>query len=251
MRSYGGRVFALGEHLRRLRESAAGLGIALPEPSARIGAWVAACVRSARRSDAFVRLVAARLRTGSGVALVLFVRRIAPRAPALYARGVSVRTAATRRGPPRAWEGRVKSNQYAAAVAGLFEGAGSAAGDFEVLFLNAGGFLAEGTISNVAVVKDGAVFTPGAWCGILLGITRQLVAEAADRIGVPFRETVLTRHDLYGADEVFLTTSVAEVVPVVRCDGRAVGGGKPGPVTRRLHAAYRRLVAERCRKGSA
>lgn len=190
-----------------------------------------------------------RLATHDKAALVLFIRAFKSWSPADYRRGVSIRTASVRKNSIRAASALIKSNQYVNSVEGFLErevkGEGARRDPFEILLLSQEGFLTEGTVSNLMLVKEGAIFTPEPSCGILLGVTRQMVREAARAAGISFVETRLTRHDLYTADEAFITTTLSEVMPVTRCDGRAIGTGRAGPVTRHVHSVYRRLAKER------
>jgi branched-chain amino acid aminotransferase len=108
----------------------------------------------------------------------------------------------------------------------------------EILFVNENGILTEGAISNLVIIKDNKVFTPSASCCILKGVTRHLVLEACERLGLDCIETSLTRHDLYCADEAFITMTSQEVTPVAVCDGRLIGNGRPGPLTKRIHKEF-------------
>ena len=112
----------------------------------------------------------------------------------------------------------------------------------EAIMLNAEGFVAECTGDNIFIVRDGHLFTPPLSAGALYGITRQVVMELAARMGLTVAEPNLTRYDLFNADECFLTGTGAEIVPVVKIDGRVIGSGKPGPITRRLVSAYHALT---------
>ena len=243
LRSYGGKILALDLHLARLAESAKGIGRRLPFKLAALAQWVRKSLNDSKMPDAYIRLMASFEPDGPGGILILAMRPFAGPDPALHSKGVRVRTASVRKSSLKAQSPAVKSNQYLGAVMSLLEESPRATDGpyFETLFLGPEGFLAEGRISNVAIVKGGALFTPSGSCGILMGVTRHLVLEAAAAEGIPCRETPLTRHELYTADEAFLTTTLSEVVPIVAADGRRIGSGRPGPLTRRIHGAYRRL----------
>ncbi len=116
------------------------------------------------------------------------------------------------------------------------------AGCEEAIMLNAEGFVAECTGDNIFIVKEGQLWTPPLWAGALYGITRQVVMELAVEAGLKVSETNLTRHELFNADECFVTGSAAELMPVVKIDGRVIGTGKPGPVTARLVEQYHALT---------
>ena len=180
------------------------------------------------------------------------IKRLQPPGTRFYERGVKIRTAATRKNFVRSQDPGIKSNQYVSAIQAFLEEPSH--GDlWETLFLSKEGFLTEGRISNFFIVKDTAqgttLFTPHAACGILKGVTRHFVLEAARRVGLRVRETRLGRHDLYNADEAFLTTTLSEVVPVASADARRIGPGKEGAWTKRIHRAFRGLVREALEKG--
>lgn len=241
MRSYGGRILALGMHVDRLWESAAGLGCAVPWTKPEVRRWIAEALRKARTPDAVIRVLVS-FSGGGPPVMAAFVRAFAGHPAQAYEKGVAVRTASAPKNSPRAQSPQIKSNQYLGAVFSFLEaGRGRF---FEALFLNREGFLTEGTVSNVFIVKNGRLFTPAPSCGILLGVTRHRVLEAARASGLVCEETCLSRHDLYGADEAFLTTTLAEVMPVVRCDARRIGEGRPGVVTRHVHTAFRSRIGD-------
>lgn len=249
MRAYGGVVLGLEQHLRRLRESALSTGFRLSWTPAQIVRWIYRSLEKSRLANAALRLTAIFPDHGSQT-LILFVIPFRSWPPEVYLKGVSIRTAATRKNWGRSASARIKSNQYVNAILAHLERGPSKPNrpvprPFEIVLLDEGGFLAEGTRSNVMIVKERSVFTPSPACGILLGVTRQIVKESASEAGIPFRETCLCRHDLYGADEVFLTSTLSEVIPVTRCDGRKIGGGKPGPVTRSIHKKFRSIAEKR------
>jgi branched-chain amino acid aminotransferase len=114
----------------------------------------------------------------------------------------------------------------------------------EAVFLDALGGVTESTASNVGIVARGEILTPPCWLGLLPGITRDVLFELGAALRIPVREVPLTRHDLYNADEAFLTSTLKEVLPVTRIDGRTVDAGRPGPITRRLHRAFQQLVRQ-------
>ena len=239
MRSYGGRILALDMHVDRLWESAAGIGRAVPWTKRDVRDWITGAARASREPDAMVRVLVSFSETGNTI-LAAFVRPFAGHPARLYRNGVAVRTSSVRKSAPRAQSPQVKSNQVLGAVFSFLETRRSRF--FETLFLNREGFLTEGTVSNFFVAKRGRLFTPAPSCGILLGVTRHRVIKAARASGLACEETILSRHDLYCADEAFLTTTLAEVMPVVRCDARRIGEGRPGPVTRRVHTAFRSRI---------
>jgi branched-chain amino acid aminotransferase len=161
---------------------------------------------------------------------------------------MAVITTATRRNSPAALDPNIKSLNYLNNILAKIEvnRAAKAGGDVPIgegLMLNLEGYVAEATGDNIFVVDSGTLITPPTYVGILEGITRNAVIQLAQGQGIPFAERVFTMTTVYGAEEVFLTGTGAEVIPVVRVDDREVGDGKPGPITRRLIGAFHELVA--------
>ena len=138
------------------------------------------------------------------------------------------------------WNGRVKSCNYLNNVIAKMEA--KAAGVVEALMLDRNGYVVECTADNIFIVKNGVVFTPPCFLGALKGITRDAIIEIAREVGLEVKEEIFTRFEVYAADEVFLTGTAAEAIPVVKVDQRAIGSGRPGPVTRRLVEEFRRRV---------
>lgn len=245
MRIYGGKIFRLADHLRRLDESARTLLLALPYSLAEIEAMLVEAVKRSGRQSGYIRLVVTR-----GVGTLGLDPNKCPRATVfaivdgiqlypeeLYAQGIPIITASTRRTPRSSAEARVKSLNYLNNILAKIEA--QQAGCLEALMLNTEGLVVECTADNVFTVKNGVLRTPSAIHGALEGITRQTVLDCATKLGVKWEETALALFDLYTADECFMTGSGAEVMPVIKVDGRAIGTGKPGPVTQRLLAAFR------------
>ena len=248
MRAYGGRVFRLAEHLERLWHSARAIALEIPVTREALARTVDETVAANGQPDGYVRLVVTR---GAGTLgldpnrtshpqVIVIVDTIALYPREHYERGLRIVTAATQRTHPAALSPRIKSLNYLNNIMAKLEG--MQAGCVEALMLNHKGEVAECTADNVFAVRRGAVVTPPPDAGILEGITRGAVMELALAAGIDCRETTLTRHDLYTADEVFITGTAAEVVPVVEIDGRKIGTGVPGPVTKRLASDFHRLV---------
>ena len=248
MRAYGGRVFRLAEHLDRLWHSARAIALEIPVTKEALARTVDETVAANGQPDGYVRLVVTR---GAGTLgldpnrtshpqVIVIVDTIALYPREHYERGLRIVTAATQRTHPAALSPRIKSLNYLNNIMAKLEGL--QAGCVEALMLNHKGEVAECTADNVFAVRRGAVVTPPPDAGILEGITRGAVMELAAAAGIDCRETTLTRHDLYTADEVFITGTAAEVVPVVEIDGRKIGAGVPGPVTKRLAADFHALV---------
>jgi branched-chain amino acid aminotransferase len=248
MRSYSGRVFRMDAHLDRLWDSARAIALEIPMTKDAVAKAVNDTLAANKLPDGYVRLVITR---GAGtlgldpnrtsnpqVIVIADTISLYPREH--YERGLRIVTAATQRSHPATLSPRIKSLNYLNNIMAKLEGL--QAGCVEALMLNHKGEVAECTADNVFAVRKGAVLTPPPDAGILEGITRGAVMELSHLAGIPCRETTLTRHDLYTADEVFITGTAAEVVPVVEIDGRKIGDGVPGPITKRLAAVFHSLV---------
>jgi branched-chain amino acid aminotransferase len=248
LRSYGGRVFRLREHIVRLYESARAIWLEIPmTPDAMCDA-VNQAVRINKIEDGYVRLVVTR---GAGtlgldpnrcsnpqVIIIADVISLYPKE--LYEKGLEIVTVSVQRTSPAALSPRIKSLNYLNNILAKIEGL--QAGCIEALMLNHKGEVAECTGDNVFLVRHGVLYTPPLDAGILGGITREAVIEVARDAGIDVRETALTKHDVYVADECFLTGTAAEVVPVVKVDSRTIGTGKPGPITRDLEKRFKKLT---------
>lgn len=250
MRIYGGRVFRLAEHLDRLWESATAIALKPPVTKAQLSDDVRETVRRNGLSDGYIRLVLTRGGNQLGLdpfrcedpQLIIIADKISLYPESYYQDGLDLVTAATIRNHPAALSPRIKSLNYLNNILAKIEGL--RAGCIEALMLNHKGEVAECTGDNIFIVKRGELLTPPVDAGILEGITRNAVLELSEKLGIPTRQVTLTRHDVFVADECFLTGSAAEVIPAVRLDGRDIGDGRPGPITRQLNEAFRRLVLE-------
>ena len=200
--------------------------------------------------DAYIRLVVTRGAGSLGLdprkttdpQVIIITDSISLYPPELYEHGLKIVTAGTMRNHPAALNPRVKSLNYLNSILAKIEGTN--AGCLEALMLNHKGEVAECTGDNIFVVRRGEIHTPPVDAGILEGITRDAVLELARGTGIPVFERSMDRHDIYTADECFLTGTAAEVIPVVECDGRAIGTGKPGPITNDLLQRFHKLVRE-------
>ena len=241
MRSYGGRVFRLAEHYRRLAAGAELLAIPIPMTLAALEEAADATLARNGLADAYVRLTLTAGPSGAGgPSVVLFTREVTEYPLELRERGMAAVVSGVRRNETSPLA-RVKSLNYLDNLLAREEARRSGSG--EALLLNTRGFVAEGAASNIFIARNGTLLTPAVEAGALPGITRQVVMELAgeERIGV--EEANVTLPDLLGAGEAFLTNSLMEVIPLVSVDGRPVGSGRPGPLTERLARRYRDLVA--------
>ncbi|MCA9184189.1 MAG: branched-chain-amino-acid transaminase [Pirellulaceae bacterium] len=250
MRIYGGRVFRLQEHLDRLWDSAKAICLTIPMTPEEMTAAVNETVAANKIQEGYIRLLVTRGAGSLGLdpnrtsnpQVVVIADRIQLYPQELYENGLHIITASTIRNHPAALSPRVKSLNYLNNILAKLEGL--QAGCVEALMLNHKGEVAECTGDNIFLVRDGIVFTPPTDAGILEGITRQTVIELAEQSGRRVVQEAMTRHDVYIADECFLTGSAAEVIPVVKVDSRTIGDGKPGPVTKDLLDRFHRLTRQ-------
>jgi len=248
IRFYRSRVFKLVEHIDRLYESAHTLLLAMPMTKPEMIDAVVRTVAAHGKADDYIRLIVTRGIGKLGLnphnctepQVIIIVDSIALYPPELYETGMEVITIATRRNVAEAINPRIKSLNYLNNVLAKIEALN--AGYEEALMLNADGYVAEATGDNVFILKRGVLKTPSIDCGILEGITRAAVIGLARERAIAVAETLLTRHDLYTADECFLTGTAAEIIPVIKIDGRTIGSGKPGPTTLELIKGFRKLT---------
>ncbi|OIQ60092.1 branched-chain-amino-acid aminotransferase [Moorella thermoacetica] len=248
IRAYYGRVFRLKEHIDRLYDSARHINL---DPGLSKEEMTRVVLETCRRNnlrDAYIRLVVTRGKGDLGLdprkcprpSIFCIAAAIELYPAELYEKGLELVTLGTRRNSPDALDPRIKSLNYLNNIIAKMEA--TRAGAPEGLFLNKEGYVAEATGDNIFIVKNGQLITPPPFVGLLEGITRNAVMELAAKAGIPVYEKVFTRHDVYVADECFLTGTAAEAIPVVKVDGRPIGNGQPGPITRDLIARYRELT---------
>ncbi len=249
IRFYNGRVFRCEEHIRRLFDSANAIALRIPMTPEEVTEAMIKTIRANDLRDGYVRLVVTRGAGGLGLnphlcpkpSLIVIASTITLYPPEDYVNGLKLVTCSTRRPTPASLSPEVKSLNYLNNVMAKLEALN--AGAVEGVMLNEQGFVAECTGDNVFVVREGAIRTPPVSAGALNGITRRVIFEVATELGIPLEESNMTRYELYTADEVFLTGTAAEVIPVAEYDGRVVGKtGKPGPVTLRCIDRFRELV---------
>lgn len=247
IRVYGGNVFRLKEHITRLYESAKTIALEIPMNQEEMIEATTRTVAANEKRDAYIRLVVSRGPGDLGIdpakckraTVVIIVATIALYPEEHYQNGVQLVTASVRRIPMESLDPRVKSLNYLNNIQAKLEAKN--AGCLEAVMLNHHGLVAECTADNIFMVKNGVLKTPDLMQGALAGITRAAVLDLAGERGIETQETVMGLHDLYNADECFLTGTGAEIVPVVGIDGRKIHDGKPGPMTKTLLAAFREL----------
>ncbi len=249
IRFYNRRVFRLEEHIRRLFDSARAIVLEIPWTQEEVCKFVVETVAANGLDDGYIRLVVTRGTGSLGLSpylckrasMFIIASTISLYPEEHYEKGLSVITCATRRPAPAALMPQVKSLNYLNNVMAKVEAI--QAGALEAVMLNEQGYVAECTGDNVFILRDGVLHTPQVNDGALDGITRRVILELADQLGIPKVERSLTRYDLFIADEFFLTGTAAEVIPVVSLDRRVIGDGTPGPLTRRFIAAFKELAS--------
>jgi branched-chain amino acid aminotransferase len=249
IRVYNSKVFRHKEHIDRLYESARHIALEIPLSPADMTKAVEDTVKANNKVDGYIRLLVTRGPGNLGLDprsckpnVIVIVDDISLYPKELYENGLKIVTASLIRNHPNALNPRIKSLNYLNNILAKIEAI--RAGCLEALMLNHKGEVAECTGDNVFIVKKGVVRTPPPDAGILEGVTRNVVMELAEKAGIPLVEATLTRHDIYAADECFLTGTAAEVIAVTECDGRTIGAGKQGPVTKQLRDAFIRLTKE-------
>lgn len=248
IRAYNGRVFRLDEHLIRLYESAKSLHIEIPISLDEMRTIVLETLQRNQLSDSYIRLMVTRgvgdlgldPRKCSKASIICITDTIKLYPADAYENGLRIMTASTRKNPPDCLSPRIKSMNYLNNILAKIEAIG--AGLSESLMLDKNGFLTECTSENIFLVKRGVVYTPTSVVGILEGITRSVVMELAGKEKMDVQMAFLTPHDLYTADEGFVTGTGAEILPVVEIDGRKIGDGRVGPVTKLLLKKFRELT---------
>lgn len=248
IRAYNGRVFKLQEHIDRLFYSAKAILLELPMSHADLMAAVVETCRRNRVRDGYVRLVVTRGIGTLGLnpnrcrrpSVIIIAGKIQLYPPELYEHGLAIVTVPTTRNLNNAVSPAIKSLNYLNNILAKIEA--NIAGVEEAIMLNAQGYVAECTGDNLFIVKGGQLLTPPLYAGALYGITRSVVMELAREKGVSVVETNITRYDVFNADECFLTGTGAEIIAVYKVDGRTIGSGKPGPLTRDLTTRYHALT---------
>jgi branched-chain amino acid aminotransferase len=248
IRVYGGKIFKLAEHIDRLYDSAKAIWLTIPMSKSEMLAVTEEAVRRSGIAEAYIRHIVTRGAGDLGLdprkcpkpSVIIIVDTIRLFPEEVYETGLRVVTAGTPIPHREALSPRVKSLNYLAHILAKIEGIHANAD--EVLMLDSEGHVAEGSGQNLFVVKNGAIRTPVAYAGILKGVTRDTVIELGRAAGYDVQETMLNRYDVYTADEAFFTGTASEVIAIRQVDGRSIGTGKPGPITRDLRSRFQALV---------
>lgn len=245
IRAYHGKIFTLDEHLDRLYDSATAIKLKIPITKAEMADAIKKTMEANNQKDCYIRLVVTRGVGKLGLdpnkcatpQVIIITDTIELYSKALYENGLDVVTVTTIRNHFSALDPKIKSLNYLNNILAKIESLQSGAG--EALMLNKDGYVAECAGDNIFIYRNNTLSTPPASAGILIGITRNVVMELAAKMGMQVKEELMTRYDLYIADECFLTGTAAEIIPVVRIDGRTIGTGKPGNITLELLKRYR------------
>jgi branched-chain amino acid aminotransferase len=250
IRVYEGKVFRLRQHVDRLYDSARGIKLEIPMSREQMAEAITSTVRANDKRNGYIRAVVTR---GAGTLgldprkttdpqVIIIVDDISMYPPELYENGMEIVTVSTIRNHPNALSPRIKSLNYLNNIMAKMEAI--QAGCLEALMLNHEGQVAECTGDNIFIAKHGVLKTPPIDAGILEGVTRNTVIELARAADISVQETALTRLDVHTSDECFLTGTAAEVIPVVKCDGRPIGSGKPGPITKQLREKFHQITRQ-------
>ncbi len=252
IRAYHGKIFTLDEHLDRLYDSATAISLKIPITKAEMAEAIKQTMKANNLSDSYIRLVVTRGVGKLGLdpnkcatpQIIIIADTIELYSKALYEKGLDIVTVTTIRNHFSALDPKIKSLNYLNNILAKIESIQSGAG--EALMLNKDGYVAECAGDNIFIFKNNILLTPPSSAGILVGITRNVVMKLAAEMGVQVREELMTRYDLYIAEECFLTGTAAEIIPVVKIDGRTIGTGKPGKITLDLLKRYRDLTRNGC-----
>lgn len=248
IRAYNGRVFKLDEHIDRLFKGSRAIMLEPPVGKEEMKEIVLETLRRNSLRDAYIRLVVTRGKGDLGLdpakcpkpTLFCIAAGIQMYPEELYENGLEVVTVPTRRNTPETVNPQMKSLNYLNSIMAKLEA--KLSGVEEAIMINNEGYVAEATGDNIFIIRKGRLVTPPAFLGILEGITRNTVMELAEKRNIPVEEQVFTRYDVYSSDECFLTGTAAEVIPVTKVDGRTIGNGKPGEITRMLIQDYKELT---------
>jgi len=248
IRTYNKRVFRLKEHIDRLYRSADAIELNIPMTKSKLIGAVIKTLKINKLSDAYVRLVVTRGTGDLGLdprkcvraTVFIIADKIKLYPEKYYEEGLEIVTAATRRNYPESLDPRIKSLNYLNNILGKLDAI--KADTEEAIMLTHDGYVAECTGDNIFIVKNGKLMTPPVDIGALEGITRDAVIRLSRGMSIPFSERLLRMKDVYAADEVFLTGTAAEIIPVIKVDGHKINGGKPGRVALRLMEAFKKLT---------
>jgi branched-chain amino acid aminotransferase len=248
IRVYSGNVFRLDAHLKRLYESAQSIMLRIPYSQEEMTQLIVETIRKNQLNSAYIRVVVSRGKGNLGLDpsscsnpnVIIIAEELSMFPKEFYEQGIKIASVASRRNRPDVLSPQVKSLNYLNNILVKIEA--TQAGVQEALMLNDQGYVTEGSADNIFIVKNGVVYTPPVYLGALEGITRNAIIDVAKAKGFEVKEAPFTRHDVYVADEVFLTGTAVEVIAAVEVDGRKINDGKPGQITNQLLEEFRRIV---------
>ena len=248
IRSYNCLVFKLKEHIDRLYASAQGISLKIPMKKEEMVKAIITTLKANKLKDAYIRLVVTRGKGDLGLdpnncskpTIFIITDKIALYPADLYKKGLRIVTVPTRRNIPEALNPQIKSLNYLNNILGKIEAV--RAGVSEAVMLDQNGFVTECTGDNIFMIKNKTLLTPPVHAGVLNGITRSVVLTLAPKVGLKAQESTLTRFDLFTADELFLTGTAAEIIPVVEMDGRMIGDGGVGSDTLKLISEFKKVT---------
>jgi len=247
IRCYNGNVFRLKQHIDRLYDSAKGINLKIRASKEEMAKTVLKSLRKNGLKDAYVRLIVTRGVGDLGLdpnkcpnpTVICIAQQFAPLYGDLYDKGIKIVTVGTRRIAWDALDVKAKTLNYLNNIMGKIQA--NLAGCDEALMLNTTGHVCEGTGDNFFIVKDSELSTPPTGAGVLVGITRGAIMELAKKVRIKVSEKNLTLFDVYTADEAFMTGTAAEVIPIIEADARRIGDGKPGAMTKKLMAEFKKI----------
>ncbi|MEH7352046.1 branched-chain-amino-acid transaminase [Neobacillus drentensis] len=248
IRVYSGNVFRLDAHLKRLFESAQSIMLKIPYTQDEMTELIVETIRKNQLESAYIRVVVSRGKGNLGLDpascsnpnVIIIAEALTMYPKEFYENGIKIASVASRRNRPDVLSPQVKSLNYLNNILVKLEA--NQVGVQEALMLNDQGYVTEGSADNIFIVKNDVIYTPPVYLGALEGITRNAIIDVARATGYEVRESPFTRHDVYVADEVFLTGTAIEVIAVIEVDGRIIQGGKPGAVTNVLLEEFRKIV---------
>jgi branched-chain amino acid aminotransferase len=248
IRVYSGNVFRLDAHLKRLYESAQSIMLKIPYTHEEMTQLIVETIRKNQLESAYIRVVVSRGKGNLGLDpsscsnpnVIIIAEELTMYPKEFYEHGIKIASVASRRNRPDVLSPQIKSLNYLNNILVKLEA--NQVGVQEALMLNDQGYVTEGSADNIFIVKNGVIFTPPVYLGALEGITRNAILDVARANGLEVREQPFTRHDVYVADEVFLTGTAVEVIAVIEVDSRVIRDGRPGKVTNQLLAEFRQLV---------
>ncbi|MBU5674684.1 branched-chain-amino-acid transaminase [Paenibacillus brevis] len=248
IRIYNGNIFKCKEHLDRLYDSAKSIMLNIPLTYEDMQDALVETLRKNELRDGYIRLIVSRGAGNLGLdpnrcpkaSVVIIVEQLAIYSEEAYRTGLKTVSVSTRRNIPDALNPKIKSLNYLNNI--LVKIQSNLAGAGEAIMMNAQGYVTEGSGDNIFIIKNGVITTPPCYLGALDGITRQAIIEICRKQGYALKEEPFTMHDVYVADEVFLTGTAAEVIAVREVDGRIIGEGHAGPITLKLLEQFRSIV---------